>query len=299
MEKHEIIFLDNNKFDFSNIKFSELYETKGSVLMKFICLNNKRVVIKTGPIKMNRYGIPRLNNKHYPDDKYRSFIKIPLDPTQISCNNLKNFLIVQDMFFSSDNTKNNLFGTEADKYQYYPKIKLIEYDNKIKEEENHNTVEIINIGMNNFNDFNNLSTDNLNNVEILAKRKYISSDYCKVKIAHGLPIAVKYNGQKFFASNITDIEEYIKFGSIVTFQIFLEKVWFTKNPVQINGKNKYLYGVGLKMYKINIDTSNIVTLSKLPIFTKESIQRTYKKYLDNNKKYIDTNNTNISLDIEI
>lgn len=89
-----------NKFNFNCLSFSDLivnYE-RDKLIMHCTSIyhnSNKYVnfTFETKWIKLSQYGIP-LNgpDPYYLDDKNRQFIKIPFDPNQQSCIELKNML---------------------------------------------------------------------------------------------------------------------------------------------------------------------------------------------------------------
>lgn len=122
-----------------NIDISEL-KKEGQQDLAYLNYNDsstkqkRRILVQTGKIKMTAGGIPQLDSErekagqktfgNYPSNEKREFIKIPLDPSQPPCMELKEFLTTMDEYFGSDEMKNRVFGKKnAGKYMYMPCVK--------------------------------------------------------------------------------------------------------------------------------------------------------------------------------
>ncbi|XWV26128.1 hypothetical protein QJ857_gp0952 [Tupanvirus soda lake] len=108
---------------FDNISTSEL-KSNGEQPVAYVDYNDvsrnlqTKILIQTGDIKITRYGVQYFGNVN------EEAIKIPLDPNQKSCMDLKEHLQKTDTFFGSEEIKANIFGKSRNKYKYVPCIKL-------------------------------------------------------------------------------------------------------------------------------------------------------------------------------
>ncbi len=115
--------------DFANLKCSKLITTFPQPLAMISTMSNKRLAIKTGPIKITSRGIPRLCGpedrlKYIERDDQRAFIYLSLDPNQPECVKLEKCLNAADKYFGSNEFKKNLFGINRyNSYEYMPIIR--------------------------------------------------------------------------------------------------------------------------------------------------------------------------------
>ncbi len=99
--------------NFSNMGFFVNYNASA---------DKKRTIFQTGKIKIIKGGIPRLTTdedkkNHTPNDSKREFMRIPLDPEQPACVELKGALDKIQAWLEDKATKATLFGKNAKKYK--------------------------------------------------------------------------------------------------------------------------------------------------------------------------------------
>jgi hypothetical protein len=99
--------------NFSNMGFFVNYNASA---------DKKRTIFQTGKIKIIKGGIPRLTTdedkkNHTPNDSKREFMRIPLDPEQPACVELKEALDKIQTWLEDKDTKSLLFGKNAKKYK--------------------------------------------------------------------------------------------------------------------------------------------------------------------------------------
>ena len=73
-------------------------------------------------ITLSTYGVPRIG-EYYPDDKSRSFVKVPIDPDDEEVMALVSKLKKLDERLGSDDFKKEAFGKKAKKYSYIPFVR--------------------------------------------------------------------------------------------------------------------------------------------------------------------------------
>jgi len=190
--------------------------------------------IQSNDIKITSHGIPKPHPVYFPDDTKRNFIKIPLDLLQQSCVSLKHHLKKADDFFASDKTKKKILSFTK-KSQYVPIIK--------------SPVQI--------------DTD-----EIVPKK----CDYVKIKFPiNGIKINVKDETHRL--NNIAEIENYIKFGSVINFTFRYACIWIANNK----------YGVILIMEQIHVVSSNNFMKFYSPIYDLNKLKQAYQKIISKQK----------------
>jgi len=263
------IILDTESTNISNVCVSKLI-TSPPQSIAFIKYNKKQLLtVKTEPIRITSYGIPQLdkNGAHfYPMDKQRHFIKIPLDPDQNSCIKLKKLLQKMDEYFGSKQFRKILFGTKYfDKYQYQLSVRTKQA----------------------YPDSDDYDSDDDDSPP--SKNKKIYPDYCKVVFMGDRnqmnisTILTRYN-KNIPVRTVTDMEQYVKWGSTYTFCIHIYKIWANTSPV--HGATKKLYGLGLKMKEIIISQPYIHFSHYIPECDLVGIKRVYKTYMDEKKNSI-------------
>lgn len=234
---------------FSNIEISEL-NREGTQPLSYINYNDPvrnmrtRILVQTGKIKLTSHGIPPLDredskNHYYPDDSKREFIKIPLDPDQPACVDLKKFLEKVDSWAGSSEIRRRLFGKKEDKYEYQSCIKF-----PLRRDDDESNDE---------------KSDNVKNdrsaVEYV-KMKFNVVQQGKERVNRTKIVKNMGGGQKeqINAITITDIANEIKFLSEVRLIFYFSKIWANKIPAQ--GASKIMYGIGFKVMAIEY-TPNI------------------------------------------
>lgn len=255
-------FILNDKIDVvGKMNISDIYKEAPQPLAFIRNLEtNKRIAIKTAPIKMVMLGIPNISS-YYPTDCNRQFIRIPLDENQPSCAHLKTILDEINKYLDTNEMKRHLFGRRYDKYEYLPSIRTP------------------------------CLTDDSDDDCPRKPVKQKIFDYCKVKIIskkefterYGIAnyTVIKRNGVDVETNTMTDIAKYIRFGSICEFKIVLSKVWANKSMMQ--GASHALYGLGLNMKEINI-VDSFPKIPFQPLFNLADIKDAYKKHMVEKKR---------------
>ena len=259
--------------NFDNIEVSEL-KKEGNQPLAYINYNDTKrnaqtkLLVQSGRIKLITHGIPPLDkegskNNYYPDDTKREFIKVPLDPEQPSCVELRKHIEAADEWAGSNEMKKKLFGKKADKYQYQPCIKVpLKRDDDDDDEDN---------------------DDNLkkgkNTKGGKEKKEYPVIEYVKMKfnvVPNGKGRLNKTKLKRVEgktktvvkANTITEIANEIKFLSEIKFIFYYSKIWANKVPAQ--GADKIMYGIGFKIMAIeytpnvgkSLNSANIDFLSE-------------------------------------
>lgn len=207
---------------------------------------NAKLIIKTGEIKITTYGIPTINGKYIMNDSDRNYIKIPHDPSQVSCNELFDMLEKIDIYMSKEETKKKIFGDNmSNMYQYVPLIKR----QHILDDED----------------------------EDIGGYKKLKSDFCTVKFfkdnsTGNLKTSLfqkKYNGNVHLLNitSVSDVNEYLHYGSVARFAITITKMWAQKTAAQ--------KGM-LKQYGLILKCLQIVVNEPKPVYNNNN------KYFENN-----------------
>lgn len=248
-----------DSINFDKVNVSDLNKDYNQPLA-FINYYNTPLTIATGPIKITSHGIPRLDGQdskigYFPDDNHREFIKLALDPNQPACVALRNHLEMADQYYGLEIVRKKLFGKLAGKYEYQASVRKPYYDND----------------------------DDDNSLKSKVGKRPVKMDYCKIKF-NVIPCKdgqrinktiININGQAILAQTITDIAQYVKFGSTIRCKIQHVKVWANKSAAP--GYNKIMYGLGLKMLEINIGTAYVDW--PIPIHDKTNPILAYKEYM--------------------
>ena len=230
--------------DFSNAQASELNK-EGTQPLSYInysdpVLNAEtKILVQSGKFKVTGHGIPNLTDEtskggnFYPDDSKREFIKIPLDPEQPACVELRKHFEEADEWAGSDEMRNQLFGKRADKYEYQPCVKTPEPRDNDDDDKKSSLKKF--------------------------KKEYPIYSYIKMKFNMrqtgkervNITRLKKVDGKtKNFvkAKTITDIANEIRFLSEVKIIFYYNKIWANKTPAQ--GAKKIMYGLGFKIIAI-------------------------------------------------
>jgi len=192
------------------------------------------LVFQTGPIKLTQYGIPSLG-EYYKTDDQRSYIKVPFDTTQEACVELENMLTSID-----DHVEN-------DKEAILKKFaKLYTYSKIVREAHSAD-------------DFGELVEDGKAKPVKTADPSKEKFRYCKMKFDATYPekniktiIYVKQTDgtrKRVEANTVTEVAEYIKWGSTVRCLVMLNKLWAAKNKDE-NGTRKF--GLSLKLVQVEV-----------------------------------------------
>jgi hypothetical protein len=114
-----------NDFNASNLSFTKLEENDRSKGQKiaYVRYKNPKTNTDVSPyiqlpfIKLSTYGIPRIDEYH-PDDSKRGYIKLPLDQSEDEVKQFSQTLKMLDDYLSSDEMREQLFGSMSSKYRY-------------------------------------------------------------------------------------------------------------------------------------------------------------------------------------
>ena len=93
--------------------------------------NNDKFYLQTGPIQLTPRGIPQFDKDN--NDPDRMYINIPLDSDGKSTIEFKKALMKIDNYFESDDMREKIFGSKANKYVYHPIVRpdlLHEHDSQ-------------------------------------------------------------------------------------------------------------------------------------------------------------------------
>lgn len=230
------------EIDFSSAAVSELNKD-GMQPLAYINYNDPvrkaetKLLVQSGKIKLVAHGIPGLHDEYVKDDSAREFIKIPLDPQQAACVELRKFLEAVDEWAGSAEMRKTLFKGRADKYQYQSAIKTPkpadddddDDDNKKKSKKGK------------------------------SDKKYPIYDFVKMKFNMDIQGKGRTNKTKLKrkegttskvikADTITEIANQIKFQSEIRFVFYMVKIWANKTAA--SGAVYIPYGVGFKLMAV-------------------------------------------------
>ena len=273
---------------FKNSDVSELNKS-GAQPMAFINYNDpnlqskNKILVQSGRIKMTSGGIPPLDKDnpnakgYYPNNSKREFIKIPLDPEQDACIELRKHLEEADKWAGSEEMRKKLFGSGWKKYVYTPCIKSPKFD---EEEDDSNDKKgkkekpkfvtakdgreyrvrsgkdgkeymVMDFVKMKFNILINKKDSKLGN----KKSKNDDDDdddnngqeerIIKTKIKKVLG---KNNKKTIDVKSISDIAKEIRYQSEIRFIFYYNKIW--ANKIASQGTDIKPYGLGLKIMSI-------------------------------------------------
>lgn len=199
--------------------------------------------VQSGTINITQFGIPKLTdntckNNFFPDDSKREYIKVPIDPSQPACVELKNFIQKLDDWASSVQIKTQIFGKYADKYLYSPALKAP----KIADDED----------------------DEEDETKKKPKPTQPLMEFVKLKFgmnSKGGPRTCKTvlwkvkkdQRTKVTAETITDVAQLITYRSDIRFVFSIEKIWANKTAAR--GATHKLYGLGFTLMVVEFTPS--------------------------------------------
>lgn len=229
--------------NFDNMLLTDLQKEKVMMPCAYINYNDTkrnlktRLLVQTDKIKLTYHGIPPLDEEmrkrnpqmstmqeYIPDDSKREFIKIPLDPEQPACMNLRKHLEKADKWAGSNETKRKIFGKESDHYQYQPCIKCPESDDDKKK------MEYVKMKF---------------NIEINENKERTNITILK-RIEDGKKVKVK-------ADTITEIANEIRYRSEIKLLFNYSRIWAQKT--RVGGAPKKMYGLAFKIILIEYTPS--------------------------------------------
>lgn len=199
-----------NNFNINKLKYSEAApnDMMQAMLVSFPNYDNHPFIFETGEIYVTYEGIPKIGT-FYPTDDARSFIKVPLDEEQANCLELNDMLTkIQTQF---ENNHKNLLPNHLNQ--------------TVK-----STYKSINIIKEKLNDID----DDLDKKPTKPNQ---SKRHCvfKFKKAHdtgNITTKVFLNKDDTIkpinVTNVTDIEQYLTWGSTIRMIVQMDKAWFAK-----------------------------------------------------------------------
>lgn len=243
----------------------------------------QNLIIQTGKIKLTGHGIPSLHERFYPTDDKREFLKIPLDPEQKSCTELRFLFEGIDKHFGSNEMKQKLFKKKANKYFYQSTVRSPKSNDDEEDEDNDD------------NGGKKSKKEDKNKSKGKYGKSYPKYDFIKVKLNFiregdqrvNKTRLWKVSGDKkeqMFLRTMTEVANAIPFLSEIKMIFYVCKVWINKAPSP--GTSHILYGVGLKALAIEYSPSirgiNADTIGFVPSDDDDASEPT-----DSNKKLKD------------
>lgn len=207
--------------------------------------------LQTGKIKMTGGGIPQLDSErekrnqktygNYKSDEDREFMKIPLDPKQKACNDLKDFMTMLDEHYGSEEFRKKHFKTKWEQYMYSPCVR----EPQTQDEEENSDED---------------GKASKNKKKAVVESKYPKLDTCKMKFdterethKNRTKLVKNVDGKKtrVVADTITEIAKEIRFQSTCKFVFTFAKMWAQKLPSKKGGSKDY--GIGFKILAIEYE----------------------------------------------
>ncbi|CAH6420954.1 Hypothetical protein MVR_LOCUS216 [uncultured virus] len=216
---------------FTNVEASDMNREKQP--LSYIKHNGARLLVQADWINLEYHGIPLLANDEHPDryhkdDSTRGFIKIPLDPKQKACRELRAHLEAADKWAQSSTLKKKLFGDKAKDHNYMSLIKTPEPIEESKKKPGKDYPIIDYVKMRFHTEFpSGVMATRLNRVDKDKKRT---------------PITVE---------TVTDIANDVGYKSNIKFVFYYPKIWADKTKQ--NGANFYRYSLSLKVMVIDFE----------------------------------------------
>ena len=244
--KRLMLSINDCAFDIENISSTDidLNDTKfknGNQYFSFIRYNygtesspvNSQLCFKTGEITLTSYGIPGIST-YAKTDKDRSYIKLPFDKVQESCENL--FAMFSNLDKWAIENKDKLFSGKMAKF-----MKLYDYQSIVRTPQ-----EIIALDLED--DAPNTATaekkEKMNYAKIKIDTSYDSGEVITTVFLREDGVPKKQN-----VATITDMAEIVTWQSTIQFIATCNKIWFSKSAGQ-DGRRKY--GIGFKLNQIEV-----------------------------------------------
>ena len=259
MSQKNVVEIDN--FDVNKLTFGELFLSH-SQMIAFPKYENDCVILQIPKFKITQYGIPYLG-KYISSDSQRSFIKNPLDPKQENCLKIENILNKIDKFIIDNQQK--ILGNNYKQFRY---ISILKNPIELEEFPTNNKLEK-NKKFEKFRFWN--SQFALTYPEGLIETSIFITDPL-----NPLNLPIKEN-----IKTVTEICQYLTFGSEIRMIIMMKKLWAStqKNPLT---KLKD-FGIKFKILQLEI-TPKIMPVSIKEKFSKYAFIDSIKKNDLNNPK---------------
>ena len=217
-----------HEINLSQIKLSARHDPKHHQVIYINYFDTNRniltkMVMQCDLIKLVRSNSPIIIDK---DDCTKNghmedIIQIPIDPAQLNCSNLENFIKDIDQWAQSLETREKLFGPNSDLYTYESPLKSYE-GTYIKDF----------IQM----QFNIVELDHDNKWKNITKF---------VKKINNMKMSID-------RSKIKSLTNELSIGTEIRFIFCLNKIWVNKN----DHGNNFTYGIGLKVLAIEYEAQN-------------------------------------------
>jgi hypothetical protein len=244
------LMINTTDFDINNWSNTEIdfEDEKSKDAFQFTCYGRynygkesspvmNQLVFKTGPIKLVTYGIPQLG-QYAKTDKERSYIKVPLDPTQDSCVNL--FKMFEKLDEWAVKNKSKFFTGRLAKF-----AKVYDYSSIVRKPQEVPSLD-----------------DDEDDDEDKPKKSKKSADekpqYAKIKISteysSGDVDTVVYLREedgpvKQEVKTITDIANLVTWQSTVQMICVCNKLWFGKSADKTGRRQ---FGIGFKLRQCEV-----------------------------------------------
>lgn len=195
------------------------------------------LVIKTDPIKFTQYGIPK-SSVYAKEDKDRSYIKLPWDPTQDSCNKIFKMFEKIDKYMIDN--KEKLFSGPLKKF-----IKIFEYTPIVRTPQEPITLDDDEENNDKKKDEVKPKTERFQYAKIKLNTIYETgaiSTYIFSRDEAGVPVEKK-------VGCVDDLLNEMPWMSTAQFAISLSKAWFSKSADKSGKRN---YGVTFKCQQIDV-----------------------------------------------
>jgi len=299
ISKYSYTTLDISKAKKGDPKFSAANQW---VIFPQYDYGNERLtvpVFQTGIIKINQYGIPKINaGSFYKDDKTRNFIKISLDPEQESCVELETMFKSIDDYTGDFDTATKYFGQSLLNRKIKPKyIPNVREPQNFKDEEDEETKEDNN---------EEVEKDKAqNDVDKEGKKEYVRHNFIKMKFdtkydtKEVITTVFKHvNGEPKKLDDIRTVEDIAKNmgynnSDKITYHGFrcsiriigrIFKAWLNKTAKHKDDPKEY--GIGIKILQLEIieDSGDMKPEKLTSQFANYSFDEpTTKKAIEENK----------------
>ena len=238
MSQKNVVQLDD--FDVKKLSFGELFKNNSPLLISLPNYGDDCMIIQIPKFKITQYGIPILG-KFIPVDSKRCFIKCPLDPNQENCLKIENMLDKIDKFIIDNQQK--ILGNNYKMFKYLPLIKNpIEYDFDNESKNKNKKFKYWNPQF-----------------DLTYPQGLINTSIFITDPLNPLNQPIKEN-----IKTVTDICEYLKFGSEIRMIIMMNKLWIsTQSHLQTKLRD---FGIKAREFILNNKNSNVQTEKIISFF---------------------------------
>ncbi len=195
-------------------------------------------IFQTPAIQFTQYGMPSKNSKFVKNDKDRMFIKMPFDPSQPGCTQVRTMLEAIDNDVGSSAQQKRILGAKfAPKYKYQAVVREPMEMPELLDDPDEDT-----------------------KAAEPAKERY---DYCKMKLSNEFvedgvgdittivyvkdPVTGK--SEKADVRTVSDLDEYFSWGCTARMIVMVNKLWASKSP---STDKFYRYGISMKILQMEV-----------------------------------------------